>query len=113
MLFLATAVPVWVASQLLWQYGGGLNLWALKNAIEIGLVLLAGASFTAWFLLSVTPRPQRFVAVPVFLASAAFLFGGFKASNDFLDPPDLLLGLVAQFVGFAYLLREIPPDLGT
>ena len=33
-LFLATAEPVWVASQLLWQYGGGLNLWALKNATK-------------------------------------------------------------------------------
>ncbi len=107
-LFLASAAPVWLASQLLWEYDGGLKLWPLKNEIELVSVALVAATFTTWCIRKRMQLAPRLWAVPILLASAAFLLGGFKAANDFLDPPDLLLGILAQLVGFLYLLRVLP-----
>jgi len=112
-LFLVTAVPVWLASQLLWGYGGGDSLWPLKDDVELVSVAVVAGAFTWWYLRGRASHPRRAMALPVFLASAAFLLGGFKAANDYLDPPDLLLGILAQLVGFMYLLRaaaEAPKD---
>jgi hypothetical protein len=106
--FLVLAVPVWLASHFLWAYDGGLNLWSLKNEIELTSVVLVAAAYTFWQMLSRFPPSRKIMAVPIFLASAAFLLGGYKAANDYLDPPDLLLGILAQLVGFIYLFQIIP-----
>ncbi len=106
--FLVTAVPVWLASHFLWGYDGGFNLWPLKNEIELLSVALVAGGFTAWCILGRAPRSRGIMAVPIFLASSAFLLGGFKAANDYLDLPDLLLGILAQLVGFIYLFTVIP-----
>lgn len=108
MIFLGAAVPVWIASQVLWGYDGGLNHWPQKNEVELLVVGLVASGTTAWCLLRRSPRSARLFALPIFLASAAFVLGGFKAANDYLDPPDLLLGILGQLVGFIYLVTVVP-----
>jgi hypothetical protein len=105
LLFLGTAVPVWLASHFLWIYDGGDSLWPLKNEIELASVVAVAAGFTARSVLRRSAPIEGKTAPLIFLASAAFLLGGFKAANDYLDPPDLLLGLLAQLVGFIYLFQ--------
>jgi hypothetical protein len=111
-LFLAASAPVWVASVLLWSYDGPSNLWGLKNQIELLAVALVAGGFTAWSMFAPAPARTKFVTVSIFLASVAFVLGGFKVANDYSDVPDLLLGLAAQLVGFLYLLQVFPVESG-
>jgi hypothetical protein len=108
LLFLATAVPIWVGSWLLWSIDGGQNLWALKNTIELSIVAVVAAVFSAWATVGREPPLRRTLLLPVFIAVAAFVLGGFKAGNDYLDPPDLLLGILAQWAGFLFVLWVLP-----
>lgn len=108
-LFLAAAVPVWVVSQLLWNYGGGANLWPLKNLIELVSIGVAALTLSVLFVVLRRRDASKTLLLLLWLGVFAFLLGGFKASNDYLDLPDLLLGLAAQGVAFAYLLTISRP----
>lgn len=83
--FLLSAAPVWLASELLWDYGGGSTLWPLKNAIELGSALLAAVAFSVVFVVVRKPDAPAKVSALVVLAAFTFILGGFKASNDYLD----------------------------
>lgn len=107
-LFVLVSLPIWIASHLLWAYEGGLNLWPLKNTVELSVVLIVSTVFTVLYAVRWRLDAPWTVYPFVGLAAFAFVLGGFKAANDYLDPPDLLLGLVAQGVAFAYLVSLGP-----
>lgn len=105
-LFLLVSLPVWLASHFLWAYDGGLNLWPWKNAAELLSIAVVSLLYTIWVAGRWRARVPPLGYLAVALAAFAFLLGGFKAANDYLDPPDLLLGLAAQGISFLYLVRE-------